>query len=111
MTVRTPPSAAMASSSGLSSSGMSTRSPSPALTSRTTYALLLYGPIGPILTMRMPPSSKTLTSAPATTHRFGRPLLRRGLGGRFRRRLGAYRRLERALLILVRLALGNRADV
>src|ERR1700680_586524 len=61
--------------------------------------------------MRMPPSSKTLTSAPATTHRFRRPLLRRGLRGRFRCRLRAHRRLECALLRLVRLALGNGSHV
>src|ERR1700680_1102735 len=66
MTVWTPPSAAIAASSGSSSSGMSTSTAAPAATSRTTYALLPYGPIGPILTTRIPPSSNTVISAPAT---------------------------------------------
>src|SRR5580704_19635549 len=107
MTVCTPPSAAMASSNGPSSRGISTSTADPALTSRTTYALFSYGPIGPILTMRISPSSKVVISAPATRHRLGRTLLRCGrwLGVAIRRRLSSQLCLEGALLRLVVLAL------
>src|SRR3984957_8099932 len=56
--------------------------------------------------MRTPPSSKTVTSAPATGHRAGGPLAgrRRLLGVAFGRRLGTHRRLESTLLRLVLLA-------
>src|SRR6202011_5886122 len=98
ITVPTPPSAAMAASSGDSSSGMSTSSDSPAATSRTMYALLLYGPIGPIFTMRTSPSSTTAMSTSGTfCRRVGR--------------LSTHRRLVSALLRLVRLALFDSADV
>src|ERR1700724_542152 len=98
ITVPTPPSAAMAASSGDSSSGMSTSSDSPAATSRTMYALLLYGPIGPIFTMRTSPSSTTAMSTSGTScRRVGR--------------LSTHRRLVSALLRLVRLALFDSVDV
>src|SRR5665213_1822847 len=96
----TRPSAAMASSSGPSSRGMSTRSEAPAATSRTMYALLLNGPIGPTCTIRMPPSSMTVTS--------GIPV-----GSCGRRSAGpcAHRCLPRAFAGLVPLALGNGVHV
>src|SRR5438445_13559593 len=93
--VRTLPSAAMASSSGCSSSGMSTSSDSPAATSRTMYALLFDGPMGPILTMRTSPSSMTVSSAAGTLCR------RLGSAG------DSQRRFERALLRLVLLTLDH----
>src|SRR5690349_13113701 len=83
----------MASSSGCSSNGMSTSSDSPAATSRTMYAMLFDGPIGPIFTMRTSPSSMTVSSAAGTLCR------RLGSAG------GSQRRLERALLRLVLLTL------
>src|SRR5450631_348475 len=96
----TRPSAAMASSSGPSSRGMSTRSEAPAATSRTMYALLLNGPIGPTCTIRMPPSSMTV--------RLARPI-----GSCGRRSAGpcTHRCLPRALAGLVPLALGNGVHV
>src|ERR1700730_15195026 len=98
ITVPTPPSAAIASSSGDSSSGMSTSSDWPAATSRTMYALLLYGPIGPIFTMRTSPSSTTAMSAPGT---FCISL----------RRAGTHRGLVGALLRLIRLAFLDGVDI
>src|ERR1700690_4017568 len=113
MIVWTPPSDAIAASSGCSSAGMSTSTAAPAATSRTTYALFPYGPIGPILTTRTPQSSKTVISAPATRHRLGGPLPGRGLcaGVALCRSLGTHRCLEGTLLRLILLALGDRADV
>src|ERR1022692_1921227 len=113
MTVCTPPSAAIAASSGSSSRGMSTSTATPAATSRTTYALFPYGPIGPTLTIRTPPSSKTVISAPATRHRLRGPLLRRGglSGSILGCGLSAERRFERTLLRLVLLAFRDRLDV
>src|ERR1019366_7241758 len=113
MIVWTPPSDAIAASSGCSSAGMSTSPAAARAASRTTYALFPSGPIGPILTTRMPPSSKTVTSAPATRHGPCGPLPG---GGRFAgvalcRRVGTHRCLEGTLLRLILLALGDRTDV
>src|SRR5579863_6331556 len=70
--------------------------------------------MGPILTMRTPPSSKTVISAPATAHRL-RWLLRPGLRlrrrRRFRCRLGAHGCFVGPLLGLVGLALRDGAYV
>src|SRR3984893_217504 len=113
MTVWTPPSAAIAASSGSSSSGMSTSTAAPAATARTTYALLPYGPIGPILTTRIPPSSNTVISAPATGPRLGGPLpsRRRFPGISFRGGLGSESGLEGTFLRLVLLAFRDRSDI
>src|SRR5450759_5574861 len=86
----------MASSSCPSSNGMSTSSDTPACTSRTMYALLPYGPIGPTLTIRTPPASWTVRSAtPPAARRGGAP------------GLGAHRSFPRSLAGLVLLALGH----